>query len=51
MLFEATIREITYLVIEKFEFWVKTEAAQGSSMAIFSNFLKSNLKNGFARSF
>ena len=36
--------------IEFFHFWVKNEADQVSSMASFSNFLTTNLKNGFARS-
>ena len=35
--------------IEFFHFWVKNEADQVSSMASFSNFLTTNLKNGFAR--
>ena len=33
-----------------FHFWVKNEADQVSSMANFSNFLTTKLKNGFARS-
>ena len=36
--------------IEFFHFWVKNEADQVSSMAIFSNFLITKFKNGFARS-
>ena len=36
--------------IEFFYFWVKNEADQVSSMASFSNFLTTKLKNGFARS-
>ena len=39
--------------LKKFEFfcfWVKNEADQVSSMASFSNFLTTKLKNGFARS-
>ena len=36
--------------IEFFHFWVKNEADQMSSMADFSNFFTTNLKNGFARS-
>ena len=35
---------------EFFRFWVKNEADQVSSMANFSNFFTTNLKNGFARS-
>ena len=35
---------------EFFRFWVKNEADQVSSMADFSNFFTTNLKNGFARS-
>ena len=36
--------------IKFFRFWVKNEADQVSSMANFSNFLTTKLKNDFARS-